>query len=144
MVPESNNASVQARDAAKCKNVNKICPCRRRPYSAAIGSLTLSNKSASAHTWSAVPTSCAPAALKSASVIAEPSPAPAWMSTSWPRRVSSATPAGVMATRNSLFLVSVGIPTRMITPLDTVRFSMKKVRLICKIADDNSFSRPYA
>lgn len=44
-----------------------------------------------------------------------------------------------MATRNSLFLVSVGIPTRMITPLDTVRFSVKKVRLICKIADDNSF-----
>ncbi|AHM08529.1 hypothetical protein GS11_2908 [Mycobacterium tuberculosis variant bovis BCG] len=23
-MPESNNASVQARDAAKCKNVNKI------------------------------------------------------------------------------------------------------------------------
>ncbi len=30
--------------------------------------------------------------------------------------VSSATPAGVMATLNSLFLVSVGTPTRMIAP----------------------------
>ena len=54
--------------------------------------------------------------LEVASAIAEPSPAPAWMRTSWPRRVSSATPAGVMATRYSLFLISVGMPTRMIAP----------------------------
>ncbi len=56
----------------------------------------------------------APAALKSVSVIADPSPAPACTSTSWPRRVSAATPAGVMATLNSLFLVSVGMPMRML------------------------------
>ncbi|SKT43593.1 Uncharacterised protein [Mycobacteroides abscessus subsp. abscessus] len=36
------------------------------------------------------------------------------MITSCPRRVSSATPAGVVATRYSLFLISVGMPTRMI------------------------------
>ena len=60
---------------------------------------------------------CAPARLKSASEIAEPSPAPASMRTSWPRWTSSATPAGVIATRYSLFLISVGMPTRMIAPI---------------------------
>jgi len=88
-----------------------------REYSCSIGSLTLSSSSASAHTLSAVVTISAPAALKSLSEMAEPSPAPAWMITSWPRRVSSATPAGVMATRNSLFLTSVGTPTSMVAPL---------------------------
>ena len=96
--------------------MKSVWPLRMRPYSASMGSLTLSSRSASAHTSSAVSTICAPAALKSLSEIAEPSPAPAWMSTSWPRRVSSATPAGVMATRYSLFLISVGIPTRMTAP----------------------------
>jgi hypothetical protein len=47
---------------------------------------------------------------ESSSWIADPSPAPAWTTTSWPRRTSSDTPAGVMATRYSLFLISVGIP----------------------------------
>src|SRR4051794_7445409 len=45
------------------------------------------------------------------SSIALPSPAPACTSTSWPRPVSSRTPAGVIATRNSSVLISVGMPT---------------------------------
>src|SRR4051794_7695569 len=43
--------------------------------------------------------------------MAEPTPAPAWTRTSWPRLVSSCTPEGVIATRNSLFLTSLGTPT---------------------------------
>src|SRR3954454_24510899 len=41
----------------------------------------------------------------------EPSPAPAWTSTLWPRSTSSRTPAGVSATRYSSVLISVGAPT---------------------------------
>src|SRR6201994_2754766 len=41
----------------------------------------------------------------------EPSPAPASMTTWWPPRTSSCTPAGVIATRYSWFLISRGIPT---------------------------------
>src|ERR1700730_402169 len=93
-----------------------------REYSIGVGSLTLSTRSASAHTSSAVAINSAPAALKSLSAIAEPSPAPAWIKTSWPRRVSSVTPDGLIATRNSLFLVSVGMPM-CIHPI------VKKVRL---------------
>src|SRR5277367_4294 len=92
-----------------------------REYSIGVGSLTLSTRSASAHTSSAVAISCAPAALKSLSAIAEPSPAPAWIKTSWPRRVSSVTPDGVIATRNSLFLVSVGMPMRIHAIVKKVR-----------------------
>ena len=83
-----------------------------RLYSGSMGSLTFSSRSASAHTSSAVSMIFAPAAVKSASWIADPSPAPFWISTSWPRCTSSLTPAGVMATRYSLFLISVGMPTR--------------------------------
>ena len=43
----------------------------------------------------------------------EPAPAPACTSTRCPRRSSSWTPEGVMATRYSLFLTSVGTPTLM-------------------------------
>src|SRR4051812_17805873 len=46
----------------------------------------------------------------------EPVPAPAWTNTSWPRPVNSCTPAGVMATRYSLSLTSVGIPIRISPP----------------------------
>ena len=113
VAPEVKRASVQAREAAKCRYVNKTWPRRRSPYSGGIGSLTLSSRSASAHTSSAVSARWAPTALNSVSVIADPSPAPAWTSTSWPRCVSAATPAGVMATLNSLFFVSVGMPMRM-------------------------------
>ena len=53
----------------------------------------------------------APWASKSASAIALPSPAPAWIRTSWPRSASSRTPIGVIATRYSSGLISVGTPT---------------------------------
>src|SRR3954452_25308271 len=45
------------------------------------------------------------------SSIALPSTAPACTSTSCPRPLSSRTPAGVIATRNSSVLISVGMPT---------------------------------
>src|SRR5690349_23786756 len=41
----------------------------------------------------------------------EPSPAPDWTTTLWPRSTSSRTPAGVSATRYSSVLISVGTPT---------------------------------
>src|SRR3954452_2254164 len=53
----------------------------------------------------------APWDVYSSSSIAEPSPAPAWMTTSWPCSTSSRTPAGVSATRYSSVLISVGTPT---------------------------------
>src|SRR4051794_27376790 len=43
----------------------------------------------------------------------EPDPAPDSMTTSWPWRTNSFTPAGVIATRYSWFLTSRGIPTFM-------------------------------
>src|ERR1035441_1485516 len=59
------------------------------------------------------------------------------MRTSWPRRVSSATPDGVIATLNSLFLVSVGMPTRM--PL-----IVKKLQTRCKDPEDTLVEFDYA
>src|SRR4051794_10001415 len=67
--------------------------------------------SASAKTASASGTIVAPWAAYCSSVIAEPSPAPAWMHTLWPWSVSSRTPDGVSATRYSSALISVGTPT---------------------------------
>src|SRR4051812_22154636 len=43
--------------------------------------------------------------------MAEPSPAPAWTTTRWPRATSSRTPVGVRPTRCSSALISVGTPT---------------------------------
>src|SRR5690606_34376786 len=45
------------------------------------------------------------------SVMDEPAPAPVSTSTSWPARTSSCAPAGVIATRYSWFLTSLGTPT---------------------------------
>src|ERR1700733_8839207 len=84
-----------------------------RWYSSAIGSLTLRIRSPSAHTSSAVGRIFAPAVMKSSSGMDEPSPALASMTTSWLLRTSSCTPAGVIATRYSLSLISRGIPTFM-------------------------------
>src|SRR6185437_9291912 len=42
-----------------------------------------------------------------------PAPAPLWMSTACPARVSSSTPAGTIATRYSSDLISLGTPTIM-------------------------------
>src|SRR5215216_5113444 len=67
--------------------------------------------SASPKTDSASGRMRAPCAVYSASSIAEPSPAPCWMTTSWPWSDSSRTPAGVSATRYSSVLISVGTPT---------------------------------
>src|SRR5215210_448324 len=69
--------------------------------------------SASAHTCSWSSAILAPAATNSSSVIEEPTPAPAWTSTSCPCRVISCTPEGVIATRYSWFLTSLGTPTFM-------------------------------
>src|SRR5215217_6678617 len=82
-----------------------------------IGSLTFKISSESCQTSSRVAAILAPAAVNSSSVIEEPMPAPAWTSTSWPCLVSSCTPDGVMATRYSWFLTSVGTPT-LIGPPD--------------------------
>ncbi len=53
----------------------------------------------------------APAATYSSFGMADPRPASFSMTTWWPWRTSSCTPAGVIATRNSLFLTSRGMPT---------------------------------
>src|SRR4051794_24052885 len=65
----------------------------------------------SANTAAASGTIRAPWEVYSPSMIAEPSPAPAWITTSWPCSASSRTPAGVSATRYSSVLISVGTPT---------------------------------
>ncbi len=62
-------------------------------------------------TSSAVPRMAAPAETYSSFVMDEPRPASFSTKTWWPWRTSSFTPAGVMATRNSLFLTSRGMPT---------------------------------
>src|SRR4051812_9516808 len=67
--------------------------------------------SASANTACASGRICAPCARYSSSAIAEPTPAPAWTTISWPCSTSSRTPDGVIATRYSSVLISVGTPT---------------------------------
>src|SRR5262245_17675213 len=47
----------------------------------------------------------------------EPWPAPDWISTRWPERCSSSTPTGVIATRDSCVLISLGTPTTYLSPL---------------------------
>src|SRR5690242_2533584 len=63
------------------------------------------------HASSAVSTIFAPAPTYSPSSICEPTPAFFSMKTSWPWATSSWTPIGVMATRYSWFLTSLGTPT---------------------------------
>src|SRR3954449_8813653 len=75
------------------------------------GSLTLTTMSASPKTACASGRTRAPCEVYSSSAIAEPSPAPACTTTSWPCSASSRTPAGVSATRYSSVLISVGTPT---------------------------------
>ena len=91
--------------------MKRICPARIRPYSSAIGSLTFMIMSAEAQTSSAVGRIVAPAATYSSFVMDDPTPASVSMTTSWPWTTSSRTPAGVMATRYSWFLISLGMPT---------------------------------
>src|SRR6185503_9076456 len=86
-------------------------PSRRRPYSGAIGSLTLSRSSESAHTSSTLAMR-APAPSYAESGNALPSPAPVSTSTSCPFCTSSRAPAGVSATRYSSVLISLATPIR--------------------------------
>lgn len=90
--------------------MNNIWSPRIRWYSSAMGSLTLSTRSALSHTASAVSRIFAPAAVKSSSLMEEPSPAFRCTTTSWPALTSSRTPAGVAATRYSWIVTSVGTP----------------------------------
>src|SRR5512145_1287442 len=75
------------------------------------GSFTLQTTSLLPHTSSAFSTISAPAALNSSSGIPEPTPAPFCTSTLWPDLASAATEAGMMPTRFSRGLISVGQPT---------------------------------
>jgi hypothetical protein len=75
-----------------------------------MGSLTFMTMSARDQTSSASLMISAPAMEYSSSVMPEPSPAPRSTSTVWPLLRNSWTPAAVMATRNSLFLISLGTP----------------------------------
>src|SRR5215212_10278028 len=78
-----------------------------------MGSLTLRIMSASAQTWSWSSAILAPVATNSSTVLEEPTPAPAWTTNSSPCRVNSFTADGVIATRYSWFLTSLGTPTFM-------------------------------
>src|SRR6202140_3021856 len=69
--------------------------------------------SATDHTSVAAPPIEAPVAVNPSSVIDDPMPAPCSTNTVWPAVVSSRTPAGVMATRYSSSLTSLGTPTIM-------------------------------
>ena len=94
--------------------MKSVSPSRIRPYSSATGSLTLSTMSmppSVPQASSAVGTIVAPAPTYSSSLMEDPTPASCWMNTSWPWLVSSCTPMGVMATRYSWFLTSLGTPT---------------------------------
>lgn len=84
VVPDSSRASVHAREAARCRYVKSVWPLRRRWYSSATGSFTLSSRSAAAQTSSAVGRIRAPAARYSASGMEEPSPACCSTRTWWP------------------------------------------------------------
>ena len=84
-----------------------------RSYSAAIGSLTFMIMSPVCQTSSAVASILAPAFTYSSFEIDEPIPASCSIKTSWPWRTISITPAGVIATRYSWFLISRGTPIFM-------------------------------
>src|SRR4051812_45709010 len=85
--------------------------------------------SASPKTASASGTICAPCASYRASAMADPSPAPAWTTTSCPASASSRTPAGVSATRYSSVLISVGTPTRTNSSSDELAPSQREPEL---------------
>ncbi len=120
VVPAPRSASVPSRSAARWRYVNSVRSLRSRWYSLATGSFTLSTISPAAQVASAPSTIVAPCATKSSSLSDEPIPAPDWMKTWWPARTSSLTPTGVIATRNSLFLTSVGTAMRVMCLLSVL------------------------
>ena len=104
--------------------MNSTWPGCIRSYSIAIGSLTFKISSACSQTSSELGAILAPAAANSSSVMDEPRPASDCTITSCPCRVNSFTPAGVMATRYSWLLTSLGTPTFMDPPDRTWAISL--------------------
>src|SRR5512139_3203699 len=70
----------------------------------------------------------APALRYASSEIPEPTPAPCSMRTSWPARTRVATPPGLMPTRDSSLLISLGIPTITVSPLPSPRGNLHHER----------------
>jgi hypothetical protein len=100
VMPDSASARVSASSAAMWRYVKSVRPGRSLGYSGAIGSFTLSRRSAPLHT-SSTETIDAPARSYALSGNALPTPASVSTSTSWPLWTSSRAPAGVSATRYS-------------------------------------------
>ena len=92
--------------------VKSVRPSRSRPYSSAIGSLTLSRNSADAQTSSSGRDPRADGDIRR---VGETRAIPGTCSTttSWPRWTSSSAPAGVRATRYSRCLISLATPIRI-------------------------------
>src|SRR4051794_23619011 len=76
-------------------------------------------RSALSQTSSGLLTISAPCLRYCSSLMPLPWPAPDWMSTLLPPRVSSSTPTGVRATRDSCVLISLGTPTTHLLERET-------------------------
>ena len=103
--------------------MNSISPSRIRWYSSATGSLTLSTMSTPPRCprpRRRCPRSWRRRRRTPRRRSRSPTPAPFSMTTSWPWATSSCTPIGVIATRYSWFLTSLGTPI-FITPTLAVR-----------------------
>ena len=117
LMPRCTSARASLSSAARCRYVNSSWPGRSScSYSTACGSFTFIIMSACANTAAASGSSCAPAAVNSASGKPLPSPAAACTSTLWPACTRVSTAAGVSATRYSLSLISFGTPIIMLSP----------------------------
>src|SRR5947209_3520709 len=116
VAPDAISARVSDASAARCRYVNRTWRGLSSSTSAACGSLTFTIRSDSATTAGASGTILARCAVYASSVIAEPSPAPLWTTTSCPASASSRTPAGVRATRYSSAFTSDGTPTLTAIP----------------------------
>src|SRR5919201_5409630 len=110
--PLSSKARVRRSSAARWRYVKRTRPSRSRSNSSGSGSFTLRTRSVADQT-SSTDAIWTPTASYAASGRALPSPAPASMTTSCPRRRSSTAPAGVSATRCSSGLISLTTPIRM-------------------------------
>src|SRR5580693_6525032 len=104
---------VCAGSGARWRYVNNTCPGLSRLISTGCGSFTFTIMSAVANTSSASGRILAPTRVYMSSNNPMPSPAFVCTNTSCPRAVSSRTALGVMPTRYSWFLISLGTPTRI-------------------------------
>src|SRR5574344_185754 len=120
-------ASVNGLSQAKWKYVNSSCPFFTRAYSGSIGSFTLTIISASAYTSPMVGKIFAPTSSYSLSGNPLFSPAECCTNTVCPCFISSATPAGVIPTRFSLSLISIGIPIFILFSALVIRFKYSKI-----------------